>query len=125
MTVADRIAPDPATWRTSAIVPGTATPLVVDFPEPMDYSLLQRLLTVTGPHGTVPGTSEPGPFERQWRFTPLHSWKPGSHSLTIDTAVEDLAGNRINQPFDVDTFERVSRRVERRTVSLPLRLGSQ
>jgi len=37
----------------------------------------------------------------------------------VDTAIEDLAGNRIGQPFDIDVFDRVTQHIETRTISLP------
>ena len=61
--------------------------------------------------------------ETQWRFVPAGPWKPGGYELVVDTAIEDLAGNRIGRAFDIDTFEPVSERVIRKTVSLPFRVG--
>jgi hypothetical protein len=61
--------------------------------------------------------------ETQWRYVPNEPWKPGDYNLVVDTSLEDLAGNRIGRPFDIDTFEPVSQRVIRKTVSLPFRVG--
>ena len=46
----------------------------------------------------------------------------GEYRIVIHTTLEDLAGNHINRPFDVDTFDPITRKVERETVSLPLRI---
>jgi hypothetical protein len=35
------------------------------------------------------------------------------------TTIEDLAGNNIGKPFDVDLFERVERRMTNASVTLP------
>lgn len=43
----------------------------------------------------------------------------GRYDLVLDTAIEDLAGNRIGQPFDIDVFEHVTQHIETKTVSLP------
>ena len=40
--------------------------------------------------------------ERRWEFIPQNSWIAGKHQLVIDTTLEDLAGNRIGQPFEVE-----------------------
>ena len=45
--------------------------------------------------------------------------KPGDYQLIVDTALEDLAGNHIGQPFDIDTFEHVTEHITTKTVSLP------
>jgi hypothetical protein len=57
--------------------------------------------------------------EMQWRFTPRAAWKPGAYRLVVDTAIEDLAGNHIGQPFDVDVFENVTEHITTRTIDLP------
>ena len=51
---------------------GTSEPLVVDFPTPMNYALLQRMLTgFTGMRAAaVAGTVSVADHETQWRFTP-------------------------------------------------------
>ncbi len=115
---ADRTPPDPAQWRLTAPRAGTTDALIVDFPKPLDYALLMRLLEVPG----VAGTATVSRNETQWRFTPSEPWKPGDYNLTVDNALEDLAGNRIGRPFDVDTFERVSEHLSRQSISLPFRV---
>jgi hypothetical protein len=118
---ADRTPPDPATWRLSAPQAGASGALVVDFPKPMDYALLLRLLEVSG----VAGTASVDHQETEWRFTPAEPWKPGAYNLVVDTALEDLAGNRIGQAFDVDIFEKVSEHLTSKTISLPFRISGQ
>jgi hypothetical protein len=118
---ADRTPPDTAQWRLSAPQAGTSDALVVDFPKPMDYALLLRLLDIPGVTGTVSVDRQ----ETQWRFTPGQPWKAGAYSLVVDTALEDLAGNHVGQAFDVDIFEKVSEHLSSNTVSLPFRIPGQ
>jgi hypothetical protein len=115
---ADRTPPDTAQWRLSPPRAGTSDALVVDFPKPMDYALLMRLLEVSGVAGTVSVDRQ----ETEWRFIPSHPWKPGEYRLVVDTALEDLAGNRIGQAFDVDIFEKVSEHLTSKIISLPFRI---
>jgi hypothetical protein len=114
----DRTAPDPATWRLNAPGVGTSDPLIVRFPESMDWALSLRLIDVPG----VVGTASVGSNETEWRFTPKGAWKAGEYKVVIDTTLEDLAGNRIGRAFDVDTFERVSEKISGKTVSLSFRV---
>jgi hypothetical protein len=116
---ADRTPPDPAQWRLIAPKAGTSDALVVNFPKPMDYALLLRLLGVSDVDGTATVDRE----ETEWRFVPIRPWKAGEYQMVVDTTLEDLAGNRIGRPFDVDTFERVSEHLERKTILLPFRIG--
>jgi hypothetical protein len=57
--------------------------------------------------------------ETEWRFTPQNPWSAGSYELVVDTGLEDLAGNHIGQPFDLDVFDRVTEHIRATTVSLP------
>jgi len=121
---ADRIPPDPAKWRIAAPRAGTTEALVLDFPKPMDYALLQHMIEVTGA-GRIEGSVAVVQDETEWRFTPRQPWKAGDYQLVVQTALEDLAGNHVGRPFDVDTFERVSRTISRETISLPFRIRHQ
>jgi hypothetical protein len=112
---ADRTPPDPNQWKLTAPKAGTSEALVVTFPEPLDYALLMRLVEVEG----VPGKVRVDRNETEWRFTPEQPWKPGAYRLKVDTSLEDLAGNRIGRAFDVDTFERVTEKLSRKTVDVP------
>src|SRR5580700_5572251 len=50
-----RTLPDSAQWRVTAPAKGTTKPLVVDFPGPMNYSLLLRMIQVTRTRAQVAG----------------------------------------------------------------------
>ena len=116
---AERTPPDPHKWRVVAPKVGTSEPLVVDFTTPMNYALLQRMLQVSGTHGSVTGTITVAEHETQWRFTPQEPWRAGDYQLIVDTGIEDLAGNHVGQLFDIDVFERVTEHITTQTISLP------
>ena len=123
VTAADRTPPDPAQWRVHAPAAGTVAPLLLDFPKPLDYALLLHLIEISDGAGRlVGGEAAVERNETRWTFTPRAPWKSGDYQVLIDTALEDLAGNRIGRPFDVDTFERVER-PERKQVRLSFRVG--
>ena len=42
-----------------------------------------------------------------------------AYGLAVDTGIEDLAGNHIGAAFDIDIFEKVSRTIERNSISIP------
>jgi hypothetical protein len=116
---ADRRPPDPKDWRVTPPHAGTSEPLVVDFQESMNYPLLQRMLKVTNARGDVKGTVSVERQESRWRFAPTTSWTAGAYQVVVDTGLEDLAGNHIGQPFDIDVFEHVTEHITSATVSLP------
>lgn len=125
VTAADRDPIDPQRWTIVAPAPNTTAPLRVVLHEPLDYALLGRMLNVAGPDGEFAGTATVSAGENEWHFTPAAPWKAAQYNLRIDTALEDLAGNKVGRPFDVDTFERVTRRVEREIISVPFRVGGE
>ncbi|HKR11787.1 MAG TPA: Ig-like domain-containing protein [Pyrinomonadaceae bacterium] len=117
----DREPPDPSQWNVQLPASGTQNRLVVLFPEPMDNAVTRRAIHVVDASGkTVAGQIELTDRERRWSFQPVGSWKRGQHQLIVQTTIEDLAGNNIGKPFDVDLFEGVQRRLTTATVKLPL-----
>jgi hypothetical protein len=118
---ADRTPIDTANWRVYPPRAGTSDALVVEFPEPLDYAMLQHAIEVRG----VAGKVDVQHGETEWRFTPAQPWKAGEHELVIQSNLEDLAGNKVGRAFDVDTFEKVTRTVRHETVSLPFRTRLQ
>ena len=114
-----RVPPDPKQWRITPPRTGTAASLVVEFGRSMNYPLLQRMLQVAGPSGRVAGAITVDRNETVWRFTPRAPWTAGAYRLLVDADLEDVSGNRIDQPFDIDVFDKVSEHLTTRTVTVP------
>lgn len=99
----DRDPPDPRRWAYQAPPIRTREPLAVDFAEPMDSALALRMIHVVDASGRpVPGQPFLAERERLWKFLPLHSWKAGRYALVVESIIEDLAGNNIGRPFEVE-----------------------
>jgi hypothetical protein len=95
--------PDPARWRLAPPAAGARDPLVVEFDEPLDHALLERVIGVVGPAGEpLAGAVEVGPGETSWSFRPDRPWPAGRCRLIVDAALEDRAGNSVGRPFEVD-----------------------
>jgi len=101
-------------WKLTLPAAGSTSPLVIDFDRPLDYALLQHVFQITGVSGSASITRE----ETRWTFQPSQPWRAGRYDLVIDMALEDLAGNRIGRPFDVDLFDRVTERITTETTTL-------
>jgi hypothetical protein len=115
----DRDPPDPSAWKIQSPRAGTREPLAVIFTDPTDHALALRLITVIGESGeSLDGKPALEDQERRWIFTPGSSWRRGAYKLVIQTTLEDLAGNNIGKPFDVDLFEGIQRRLTTSTVGL-------
>ena len=119
----DREPPDPQRWGYQAPPIRTREPLAIDLADPMDSALALRMIHVVDESGrAVPGQPFLTDRERIWKFLPQQSWKAGYYSLVVENTIEDLAGNNIGKPFEVDLFDGVSKRLERKTVKLPFEL---
>jgi hypothetical protein len=111
----ERMQPDPQKWRIAPPAAGTRDALTVDFPKPMNYVLLQRMLRVADVEGDVFVDRQ----ETRWRFRPRQPWRAGDYRLMADTALEDLAGNSIAMAFDIDVFEQVHEHIASPAIALP------
>ena len=114
--------PDPKTWKLAAPKAQTREPLAVQFPKPMDHAMLERVLQVARDSAAVPGRIEIGEHEMVWRFTPTQPWTTGGYQLAVATALEDLAGNSIGKPFEIDVFRPIQQKVEQETITLPFQV---
>lgn len=122
----DDTPPGPKNWKLQAPAVGSRAPLVVTFPEPLDHGLLQHSLWVTDAAGhKVPGQVSVGAEETRWELTPQRAWAAGKHHLVADTQLEDLAGNSVARPFEVDVFRPVQREIRSETVRLPFEVKAR
>ena len=120
----DDAQPDPQRWKIAAPPPNSTRPLVVEFNEPLDHAMLHRVVRVRGGEGTfIAGRVKVSQRETRWEFVPERPWKPGDHDLVVETILEDLAGNSIGRPFEVDVVRPIERTVAQREVEIPFVVG--
>jgi hypothetical protein len=104
-------------WKITTPSPGTMQPLSVRFSAAFDHALLQRILTVHDAGGReIEGTIAVSDRETLWQFTPKTAWVKGNYRLIADVALEDVAGNRLDRPFDVDVFRPIPREMKKATM---------
>ena len=115
----DRQPPDQTQWQVQPPKSGSREALAINFPEPMEHALAQRMIVVTKESGeTVLGTVALENQERRWTFVPDGVWQSGRYNIVIQTTIEDLAGNNIGKPFEVDVFKNIQRHLTSQTVKL-------
>jgi hypothetical protein len=116
----DDVQPDVKTWKLKPPAVGSRQPLRVTFPKSMDNALAERLVWVVDADGAkVEGTVELSERETAWTFTPAATWAKGKHHLVADCRLEDLSGNSLGRPFEVDVLRPVERKVKSETVTVP------
>ncbi len=90
-------------WKLDVPKANTTQSLELRFPRPLDRALLGRSLTVLDANGElVPGKATVGEREQSWTFQPDRPWKVGDYTLSAHESLEDLAGNTLLRPFDLD-----------------------
>lgn len=97
----DSLSPDPDRWKISLPQKGTSEALKIDFQEPLDHGLLLETLSVKNEKGeNISGKWAIVNKEKTGLFYPDQKWVSGKYVLSIETKLEDLAGNNLNRPFD-------------------------
>lgn len=115
--------PDPKTWKIEPPADGTRKPLCVVFPKPMEHALLERTIQVADAKGNkLAGTITVANEEKLWCFAPAQSWQAGKYTLVVDKILEDLAGNSIGRPFEVDVLHPMRQKVQSEFVKLPFEI---
>lgn len=99
---------DPARWVIRRPAGGSMQSLQIEFDRPLDRALLARCLSVRDAHGdVVEGEMHIAAGERSWSFRPKMPWAASmAYALTIDTHLEDVAGNSVVRVFDRDLSRR-------------------
>ncbi len=106
VTSPDNKIPSPNHWTVNAPKSGTKDPLMVDFSEPLDHALISRLIWIeTSAQKFIEGSIAIKNSEEYWIFNPKEPWEPGDYKIVIETKIEDLAGNTVVRPFEVDRLE--------------------
>ena len=113
---------DPQAWRIEAPLAQTRDPLLVTFPASLDHALLQRALTVSLNGERVTGDVQTDAGETRWLFSPAAPWRAGEYQLHASSILEDVAGNRIGRPFEVEELAAGRLRSEARSAALPFRV---
>jgi hypothetical protein len=119
----DDTQPDPKTWKLDPPATNGSASLIVTFPKPLDSALAARMVWLEDADGKkVAGMVKLVDHETRWQLTPAAPWQAGKYNLVADTRLEDLAGNSIAKPFEVDVFHPVQREIKTETVKVPFEI---
>lgn len=111
-TQADYRSPELAEWIIDAPAPGSKEAASIVFDEALDHALLGRVVTFEDERARrIEGEIAIAEDERSLQFFPAAPWQVGRYRVRIDATLEDLAGNSLAKPFEVD---RASEDVESR-----------
>ena len=97
----DILAPDTNLWEINTLQPNTRAPLIINFPDMLDYgSLLGRIRVLNSEGNYINGEVKITNKEKDWQFIPEDNWGVGNYHIHIDTQLEDPSGNNLNGLFD-------------------------
>ncbi len=112
----DETQPDPAQWRV-VFAGGFVR---IETGEALDpESLRKRVAVVDGEGGRLAAEIEPD--ATGFRLVPVRAWRPGGYRLRVDPRLEDLAGNSVARPFNVD-LEKGGGKTRETAVELPFEI---
>ncbi len=121
----DESMPDPRKWSVSAPRADSRDALEARFPEALDRALLERLVRVLDGEGReVAGSISIAEAETVWRFVPRDSWRLESYRLVVGSELEDVAGNSVASPFEVDLTTPITKRVTPDRIEVPFVPGA-
>ena len=99
--------PEPKKWKLVSPKANASKPLVVEFDEVLDSALAMRVIEVMHRGKRVEMKSiRLSKYETGISFSPKANWEIGSYQVWIRSELEDLCGNRIGKPFDLDTKQK-------------------
>ncbi|AWM39980.1 hypothetical protein GobsT_16210 [Gemmata obscuriglobus] len=110
----------PEDWALMPPRAGSDAPLIIRLAKPLDRALLARLLSVRDASGkTVEGTVTVGGGERVVTFAPARAWGKGDYKLVVDARLEDVCGNRVGEPFELDVLKPIPERAVAKVAERP------
>ncbi len=98
----DHAVPSIEGCRPELPVAGSRMPLVLHLAEPFDPGMLAAGLQLRHAGHLVMGRVEAAADGRSWTLHPLRPWEAGEYELHAASELEDLAGNSLSKPFEVD-----------------------
>jgi hypothetical protein len=106
VAAADGVQPQPKSWNIVSPKANSRTPVTLQLDEPLDHSLLTRVIRVLDPEKSeVVGTVAVLEHETIWSFEPKEPWELGLYTIAISSTLEDLAGNNLARPFETKERE--------------------
>ena len=112
------VAPDE--WALVSPRAGSDSPLMVRLAKPLDHAMLGRVMYVSDAAGKkVDGVFTVGGGERVVTFAPKKPWTKGDYKLVIDARLEDVCGNRVGEPFELDVLKPIPPKPETKVAERP------
>jgi hypothetical protein len=88
-------------WKILPPATKSLQPLVLMFPNPLDWALLWHTIDIASERGqSIDGRIAIDQGEKRWSLTPTSPWAAGSYYVRIASSIEDVCGNNLLEAFD-------------------------
>lgn len=99
----DATSPSIAKWSVTAPTKDTKEGLGISFDESLDAMLIEKNIRIVHEkNGVVPGGFLVMKNASSVLFVPKDVWKKGRYQVSVESSLEDMAGNNLNRLFDTD-----------------------
>jgi hypothetical protein len=89
-------------WKLETPKVGSREPLRIRFGESLEHALVSRGIHLKFSGGIIDGQFSFEHHESEGCFIPADAWKAGEYELQVNSYVEDLAGNSLRKPFEIE-----------------------
>jgi hypothetical protein len=100
---ADHEQPDPNKWELRPPMADTVQPLIISFGEMLDLATTGKAVTTCSSNEIFIEFSQQADWDgTRVEIFPSKPWAAGDYTITLNPRLEDLAGNSLERPFEVD-----------------------
>jgi len=111
---------NPDQWTVIPPRARSDAPLILRLAKPLDRALLGSMVWVVDATGRrVDGEVTVGGGERVVTFAPAQPWKAGQYRLVVGRHLEDVCGNRVGEPFEVELVRPADRKLDTKPTERP------
>lgn len=96
----DRLAPDIKNWKLHLPKCHSKQAITIHFNDKIDYISAQTLITIFKDEVVIKGAFLLINQDQTLTFIPYKNWKKGNYTIRINSQLEDIAANSLNQVFD-------------------------
>ncbi len=126
ITEADRQAPIVSNWTLQIPTNATKDKLILEFDEPMDHALMGRMIRISTENKEIAGKVGIANQAKTWLFEPDEVWRKTSYEISINTKIEDLAGNSLRRLFDTPIDDDIEQTpAKERELIIPIKIGAK
>lgn len=88
-------------WNITTPTAGSKDKLTLRFDRIIDHALIQSMIQIRNlDDNLIEGYWDILDYEQQIKFVPKSTWKKGNYKIQIDTHIEDVAGNNLQNLLD-------------------------